>query len=392
MKQTMNMKKAIQLRLLTVIMMASVAIGAMAQTPVKINKVARMQKANGKSVLRSTDSRLPQTLVYFDHEVDAANLPQEVLDFFGSYEEALRRIEAGEAPENVLSLSPNAASDSVGPVLGDIEFDQGDPYNRKCPYLNNGRAITGCVATAMAQIMTYYQYPAVGTGTVTYTGTGGAQTYNFADHPFNWSNILHTYKNGSFTSAQADAVAELMLACGASVNMNYNTNESGAHSQKVLPALRDYFGYDASIGWVHDATDEIIATAWVARLKMEANAKRPVYYAGSTQTSGHAFVIDGYKIEGETTYFHVNWGWNGAHNGWFLITRLKPQSENYSLYSNDMVYNIFPPGMGIKDVTADGPFRLNMSEPVYTILGTKIPATDMQRGFIYIQNGHKFVY
>lgn len=366
-----------------------ITLGAAAQ---KVNKVSAMKKQSGKSVLKATDSRLPANLVYFDGEVSMESMPQEVKDFFASYEEAAARISAGEAPASVLSLSPGATTDSVGPILGDIQFDQGAPYNNRCPYLNQGRAITGCVATAMAQIMTFHRYPAVGTGSATYTGTGGASTYIFADHPFDWDNILHDYSAVSYTATQANAVAELMLACGASVNMNYNTNESGANSDKVRPALRDVFGYDQSIEYLHDASDEIIANVWTVRLKREFNAGRPVYYAGANQTSGHAFVLDGYKVENGVTYFHVNWGWSGAYNGWYLINRLRPVDVNYSTYSNDFIYNIFPPGAGLEDVKDNEATKLNMDQPVYTILGSKIPASDMQKGCIYIQNGHKFVW
>lgn len=358
----------------------------------KINKVAALQKQNGTTVLKSSDSRLPQTLAYFDHEVSLADVPQEFRDFLQSYEEAARLIGEGADPAAVLSVGVATTADSVGPLLGDIEFDQGTPYNDKCPYLNNGKAVTGCVATAMAQIMTFHQYPAVGKGTATYTGTGGATTYNFAEHPFDWANILHTYKGGSYNQAQANAIAELMLACGASVNMNYNVSESGANSQFVKTALRDIFGYDESIYYAYNPTEDARDNVWPIQLKRQFDAGHPVYYAGGDQTSGHAFVMDGYKVVGDKTYFHVNWGWSGRMNGWFLISKLNPGGTNYSAYRNDMVFNIFPPGAGVENTKDETAFKINFDQPVYTILGNKIPATGMEKGMIYIQNGHKFVW
>ena len=244
---------------------------------------------------------------------------------------------------------------------------------------------------AQEEIMRFWKYPAVGTGSTTYTGSKGAQTYNFADHPFDWNNMLPTYKR-DYTPAQASAVSELMLACGASVNMNYAYDGSGAYSDKVLPALRDYFGYDPAIEFLTDATEDVISTVWVAVLKGEFDAGRPVYYSGANQTSGHAFVMDGYKIDGTDVYFHVNWGWNGSYNGWYLITYLRPQDVNYSAYRNSMVFRIFPPGMGIENTEEQTATKLDMNAPVYTILGNKIPASSMQRGMIYIQNGRKFVW
>ena len=388
----MIMNKTIQLRLWAFLLTASVAIGAMAQGSVRINKAVRLQQVNGKSVLRATDSRLPQTLAYFDHEEDVTSLPPEVYSFLAFYEEALRRIDAGAAPEEVLSLDATATNATVGPLLGDIEFDQGTPYNDKCPYLNGGRAVTGCVATAMAQIMTYYRYPSVGTGTANYTGSSGETTYKFAEHPFDWDHILHTYKNGGYTTVQANAIAELMLACGASVKMNYNYAGSGADSEKVTPALRDYFGYDPSIySRQPELSESKQYTIWTATLKREFEAGRPVYYSGGTQTDGHAFVLDGYMEEDGVVYFHVNWGWNGKYNGYFLLTGLKPDEGAGYSYRNHVVCNIFPKGAGVENIK-EGEFRLDMNAPVYTILGTKIPAADMQHGFIYIQSGHKFVY
>lgn len=363
------------------------------QSEVKVNKLLKAQKINGKSVLKSNDSRLPQVVAYFDHEVDMQNLPKEVRSFLSSYDEAVRRIDEGVSADEVLMMDGTGTNTVVGPVLGDIEFNQDAPYNNKCPYINGGRALTGCVATAMSQIMTFYQYPAVGTGTTTYTGSSGEATYNFADHPFNWSNILHQYK-GVYTNAQGDAVAELMLACGASVKMNYNTDGSGANSEKVAPALRDYFGYDSQIAYAQpDPSQETQYTIWTTRLRREFDANRPVYYSGGTQTDGHAFVIDGYKEENGVTYFHVNWGWSGAYNGYFLLTGLRPKStESGYSYRNQCVYNIFPLGSGIENTKESGTWKVDMDAPVYTVLGTKIPATNMQRGMIYIQNGRKFVW
>lgn len=387
------MKARIQLRLLAVALLAATTLSAAAQTDVRVNKVLRAHKQGNKTVLRSSDNRLPQDIVRFDREEDVANLPEEVRSFLSSYEEALRRIDEGAEPSQVISVDPNAAYQTieVGPILGDIMFDQGTPYNDKCPIINNARAITGCVATAMAEIMAFWKFPDVGTGSTTYTGSRGAETYNFAEHPFDWNKIISTYKY-DYTAAQGNAIAELMLACGASVNMNYNSSGSGAQSDKVLPALRDFFGYDPAIEYLHDAPDDIISTVWVAVLKKEFDNNRPVYYAGSSQTAGHAFVMDGYKIEGTDVYFHVNWGWNGLYNGWYLITNLRPEDTNYSAYSNDIVFQIYPLGAGVENTKAETATQLDMNAPVYTILGNKIPASSMQRGMIYIQNGRKFVW
>lgn len=381
-------------RMLAVVMMAAMAMGAMAQSDVRVSKVLRAQKLGKQTVLRSMDSRLPQNVVMFDREEDLSNAPQEFRDFLESYEEALTRMDAGEDPAAVISIErSNTGMDSVGPLLDPIMFDQGTPYNDKCPVINGGRAVTGCVATAMAQVMTYWKYPDVGTGSATYTGGKGIQTYNFADHPFDWNNILPTYTLSNYTTAQGNAIAELMLACGASVNMDYSAEGSGSHIEYVHTAMPTYFKYDPAIEYLHDAETNIIELVWVAALKREFNAGRPVIYSGMPASGdGHAFCLDGYKTDGTTVWFHVSWGWNGHYNGWYLITNLKPSSTNYSLRHNEMLINVFPLGLGVENTKEEVATKLDMNAPVYTILGNKIPASSMQRGMIYIQNGRKFVW
>ena len=381
-------------KMLAVVMMAAMAMGAMAQSDMRVSKVLRAQKLGKQTVLRSTDSRLPQNVVMFDREEDLSNAPQEFLDFLESYEEALARMDAGEDAASVISIERTATTtDSVGPLLDPIMFSQESPYNDKCPFINGGHAVTGCVATAMAQVMAYWKYPAVGTGSTTYTGGKGAQTYNFADHPFDWNNILPTYKDGNYTTTQANAIAELMLACGASVNMDYSAEGSGSYLEFSHTALPTYFKYDPAIEYLHDAETNIIERVWVAALKREFDAGRPVLYGGNPASgNGHAFCMDGYKTDGTTVWFHVSWGWNGHYNGWYLITYLKPKEHNYSLRHNEMIINIFPLGLGIENTEEEVVTKLDMNAPVYTILGNKIPASSMQRGMIYIQNGRKFVW
>ena len=201
--------------------------------PAQMQRVINVMH-NGKQVLEAKQAGLPVLGVYDSRR--SIEQSSEMASFMSYYEEAVRRIEAGEDMDNVfIRINRSAATaDSVGPLLGNIKYDQGEPYNRKCPVLNNeGRSVTGCVATAMAQVMRFYQHPSCGTGTSSYTGSSGAVTYNFSQHPFNWSLILENYSSQSYTNAQAEAVAELMLACGASVNMKYSADGSGSNADKA---------------------------------------------------------------------------------------------------------------------------------------------------------------
>ena len=300
--------------------------------PAQMQRVINVMH-NGKQVLEAKQVGLPVLGVYDSRR--SIEQSSEMASFMSYYEEAVRRIEAGEDMDNVfIRINRSAATaDSVGPLLGNIKYDQGEPYNRKCPVLNNeGRSVTGCVATAMAQVMRFYQHPSCGTGTSSYTGSSGAVTYDFSKHPFNWNLILENYSSQSYTNAQAEAVAELMLACGASVNMKYSADGSGSNADKAALALKNNFDYPTAANLElyvsnEDIRQNILVEVWGEALRMNIDAGHPVIYAGSSGNAitGHCFVVDGYKFDADgNTYFHINWGWSGANDGWFLITGFQP--------------------------------------------------------------------
>ena len=371
-----------------------------------VAETAQMQRVinvmhNGKQVLEAKQAGLPVLGVYDSRRSNEQS--SEMASFMSYYEEAVRRIEAGEDMDNVfIRINRSAATaDSVGPLLGNIKYDQGEPYNRKCPVLNNeGRSVTGCVATAMAQVMRFYQHPSCGTGTSSYTGSSGAVTYDFSKHPFNWNLILEDYSSQSYTNAQAEAVAELMLACGASVNMKYSADGSGSNADKAALALKNNFDYPTAANYeLYVSTEEIrqniLVEIWGEALRMNIDAGHPVIYAGSSGNAitGHCFVVDGYKFDADgNTYFHINWGWSGANDGWFLITGFQPTPDetNYSYYRNSMVYDIYPPtGTDLENVSSN---KLDLTMPVYNILGQQVNVSQLQKGMIYIQKGRKFVW
>lgn len=328
--------------------------------------------------------------VYFDNPEDAYRMRSEMTDgqrnLFDYYDLVAQRVDAGEYQIDMDVAEPN---DSVSPLLGKINYGQNAPYNNKCPIINNARAVTGCVATAMAQLMRYYTFPQVGTGNVTYTGgDSGAKTINLVDYPFDWANILADYSRESYTAAQGDAVASLMLACGAALNMQYSADGSGINTKFVPNVMKNNFGFDPSIGFLdYTQNPEYLDLDGVYVIREECQKGHPVIFAGfpSSGKSGHCFVIDGYKVINGDYYYHVNWGWDGSMNGYYLIHNLKPSDESYSGYGCTMVYNIFPTGWtDINDATADtanakvskvirdGQVVIVKGDQEYTILGTKL--------------------
>ena len=236
----------------------------------------------------------------------------------------------------------------VGPLIA-TRWGQDAPYNNLCPYNESAgkRAVTGCVATAMAQVMKYWNYPEQGVGSNTYTPADhpeyGEQSANFGETTYDWANMTNTYGSSS-TQAQKDAVATLMYHCGVSVNMDYdysqaNTNHvgSGAPTAMVPESLKTYFKYSPSATYKYK--DDFTNDQWIALLQHELDENRPVLYAGryvtSTGGGGHAFVCDGYRSDGK---FHFNWGWNGSRDSYFAIGALNPGGGNTG--SGQGTYNL----------------------------------------------------
>jgi hypothetical protein len=219
----------------------------------------------------------------------------------------------------------------VGPLL-QTTWNQSPNYNALCP----GGSVTGCVATAMAQIMKYWNYPNTGTGSSSYcdcTGMGfqmnyGTLTANYAAATYSW-NLMPNNLGGANA-----AVATLMLHCGISVNMDYSPSGSGAWvitSDNPVCAQNSYttyFKYDPATiqGLMRIYYSD---PNWISLLENELNIGRPLQYVGYEPTGeGHTWVLDGYDISNN---FHMNWGWGGYDNGYYAINLLNPNPYNFSI-------------------------------------------------------------
>jgi hypothetical protein len=190
------------------------------------------------------------------------------------------------------------------------------------------RTVTGCVATAMAQVLKYWDYPTQGNGSHSYTHALGQQSADFAATTYDWAN-MPLELTASSTDVQKAAVAKLMYHCGVSVDMNYgvaSTGGSGAYTISSKSngthcaeyALREYWGYKPTLQGLQKASYK--DADWKTMLKDELKAGRPVIYSGQGD-GGHCFVCDGYD---ENEYFHFNWGWGGLYDGFFKLNALEP--------------------------------------------------------------------
>lgn len=234
----------------------------------------------------------------------------------------------------------------VEPLLYTM-WDQGEPYYNLCPTATSGgttyHAVTGCVATAMAQIMKYWNWPIKGNGSYSYKPSGFAQqSVNFGNTTYDWANMTDTYDANS-TEAEQTAVATLMWHCGVSVNMAYGLDASGAQSSSIPNALKNYFRYNTSVSMKYKSS--YTNTNWTNLIKGELDAHRPVQYSGNDGSVGHAFVCDGYD---NSNYFHFNWGWSGMYDGFFTLNTLNPGtggtgsgSGNYN-QSQSAIINWYP--------------------------------------------------
>ena len=268
---------------------------------------------------------------------------------------ALRSIATDEIQTEWESLMqsnnlPIRTETAVNPLIT-TTWGQGEYYNAQCPSLLGFHTPTGCVATAMAQIMKYWNYPTHGYGSHSYSDWFyGSISANFANTTYQWSSMPSSL-NVNSSQTQINAVATLMFHCGVSVEMNYGIDGSGAYTVYndydgyytycAENALKNYFGYSSALG--RKRTGYYSDSEWINLLKWDLDDYIPILYKGQG-SGGHAFVCDGYNYN---NYFHFNWGWSGAAQGtyndaYYYINNLNPNSNNFS-NNQAAVFGICPP-------------------------------------------------
>ncbi len=223
-------------------------------------------------------------------------------------------------------------------------WNQGTPSNHTYNLLCPGYSYTGCVATAMAQIMKFHNWPATGKGWHKFIPTKhpsyGIQYANFDSTTYDWANMPNELTSSS-TTVEKNAIATLMYHVGISVDMDYDpTDGSGASSADVMYALTSYFKYDPTTIRL-DTLNVNDQTAWFNLIKNEIDNNRPVFYSGSTEDKeGHAWVCEGYDASNNQLY--MNWGWGGDANGCYPITAMSPSSVLTFNVHNSAITGIQP--------------------------------------------------
>ncbi len=275
---------------------------------------------------------------------DDNGLPPAFVDWIEDYADQIAWQREHQSDTKYLVKSVNRQP--IAPLIS-TKWSQSAPYNAKCPMDGSSLSVTGCVATAMAQVMKYHNWPVRGTGSNTYTSNGKTLSLDFSTITFDWDNMLDKYDGTSDPAVNREAVAELMYACGVSVNMDYSSSASGAVTANVATALSTYFGYDK--GAVFYNREFYGIAEWEDMVYGQLEKFGPVQYSGRNSEGGHSFVCDGYNSDG---FFHINWGWGGLSDGYFKLTALDPDSQGIGGSSSGyninqgMVANICKAGEG----------------------------------------------
>ena len=303
-------------------------------------------------VLVSAEDNARAVLGYSDEGTfDANNIPENMQFWLKMYADEMRREAKGDEAKGKVNRrevikhpknqqifrgprwrkvkgerreAEEEAYPTIAPLLGETIWGQGEPFNNMCPQIGNERAVTGCVATALSQIMYIHKYPTKGIGSHSYkTETEGLTvSANFGNTTYDWANMIPNYKD-SYTTTQANAVATLIHHVGVAADMDYTVDGSGAVSSIALVGLTNYFGYDKAINVL--PKDFLKEETTLQTIASDLQAGRPVYISGSTvNQEGHAFVCDGMQSDG---YLHINWGWNGMADGYFAISALAPEVQ-----------------------------------------------------------------
>lgn len=308
--------------------------------------------ANSKGfTIVSGDDRLPEIVGYSSQgSYDENNLPEGFVSFMKAYQNLYNKVNLGdaEALKNLAEIkawrnkkNASAASTSaVAPLLGNIEWDQTSPYNNMCPRYDSVHvAATGCVATAMAQVMAYYKYPKQLKADIPgYVNRWNGipmeiPTITREEGVYDWDNMLPKYnKEANATQQQKDAVAKLMYHCGAAVQMNYGPESAASVSASKLAK---YFGYDADL-MMDLSRSSFTLDKWMQIIDTELAAGRPVLYSGQASDGGHQFICDGKDGEG---LYHINWGWSGSQNGYFDLSLLNPEKGGTGSGNSTEGYN-----------------------------------------------------
>ena len=308
-------------------------------------------------VIVAGDDRAAPVLGYGDNPLDPEAMPcnlQGLLSVYKSQIEWLQVHPDARAP----GRAP-ASTTVVEPLLS-CTWSQSAPYYDLCPMVKGKHCVTGCIATAMAQVMYYWHYPSELPDLHSYiTGYYHIPVPALPVTTVQWDDMLDGYSM-PYTEAQGLSVATLMRYCGQATSMEYGTDGSGSGSWNQLSGLL-LFGYNQTTRLLH--RDDYETDEWNAMMLEDLSLGRPILYTGSGEGGGHAYVVDGY----DGYMYHINWGWEGSWNGYFMLDAFDVGDMSFS-WGQTMLYRLHPgEDVPVYDIDVDGVcYKLNGSEATVT--------------------------
>lgn len=379
----------------TEVILSSEASSRLAVSPIEAPAFYMFNSEDGNGfAIVSGDDEFPEVIGY--SETGRLNLngtlPDALVAYLEGYSRYVADVRSGLVAPPVREGVGSATTNSVAPLCKST-WGQGYPYNGYCPKIGANTCPVGCVATAMAQIMYYYKHPERPQGgkIVYYTensniGSNGYITEDFStdEHIYAWDLMRDdiSMMNGTANIPSRNAVAQLSYDCGVATNMKYSLEGSGTSESEALYAFHKYFDYSVNTSLVF--RDKVSSQEeWNALIKKELDEGRPVLFCGAStkgsgaDAAGHAFIVDGYTKSGPV---HVNWGWDGASDGYYDIVTLDMGQYAFSL-EQSIVYGIQPSKEG---ETMPQSNLLCFYEPM------EITATSVSLGKRYFCNLYKF--
>ena len=338
-------------------------------------------------VIVSADDRTRMILGYSsESSIAEENMPANMRVWMQMYADEIARLDETTPVSSRLCTSVDYYP-TIEPLLGQTTWNQSEPYNNHCPIdMTTGeRSVTGCMATATAQVMYHHKHPQSGTGSYSYNWRGNTLSVDFSQAEYDWDNMLPTYRNGNYTQIESDAVAQLMYHVGVACHMDYSSVASGAGMGSSMVALMQFFDYDAGIEVLpKDYMDE---ETMLSKMAEDLQASRPIQIEALTKKyEGHAFVCDGMQSNG---YIHINWGWGGYGDGYFALSAMNPTNQGIGGASDD---GAFTEGVtayiGVQPNVGGSSIPLLLAETITMKNKNAIAKTDKIRlSILNLQNG-----
>lgn len=336
----------------------------------------------GGFVIVSGDDATEEILGYSDTGTfDVNNIPDNMKELLDSYQEEITYARNNGMSKAKAANVTEVSKQVIEPLIT-TRWNQREPYNLQCFTTSGNQAVTGCVATAFAQVMYYHKWPQSET-----TAIPAYDSYEeLPPTTFDWNAMLPCYTEPLIeTQAQKDAVAKLFVYCGHAVYMSYGTGSSGASTSYIPKALTNYFGYENKAEEVYRSNYD--ASKWNDMIYNELLNARPVIYSANTSSgSGHAFICDGFDGQ---DLFHINWGWGGMSDGYYRLQALNPNSQGtggsggyggYSL-SQSAIIGISPTSITDKMVSGIETMKLSLADDNWNDLASDETTVDYSSSY-----------